>query len=363
MEQVAPQNAPALTQDFITATFQPARAVFEKPNREHWVDKRNEGYLNALAELQRAVQALNHGGKCDESDQKANNDANAQMLKALDSVNGLARNFDNAGVYDAVKQFLESPIRGVKPLLITDPAEVTKRKLNGGQAALCSKLAGLSRKYPFNRNVDDDVSLDQVTEVFAPQGGMLGNLRQTLGDMVVKTGALWTEKPDAPIKLSRTFLAFFNHMSSISDALYASQGAKPSMRYKLLVRANPGVKLVKGTLDGEPFSMTEKQYSWPSATPGVTLRLEQAGGGDQPLRGYSGPWAIFQLLSGADRHVSGTNQFGLVNVQAGRRSLPQSVLPDGSAIMIEVVEFPNGVQRAFDTDFFRVSCPVKATED
>jgi hypothetical protein len=92
--------------------------------------------------------------------------------------------------------------------------------------------------------------------------------------------------------------------------------------------------------------MTEEQYSWPSASPGVRLRLEQAGGGDQPLRGYSGPWAVFQLLSGSDRHVSGANQFGLVNVQAGRRSLPQSVLPDGSAIMLEVVEFPNGVQRA-----------------
>jgi type VI protein secretion system component VasK len=202
-----------------------------------------------------------------------------------------------------------------------------------------------------------------MTEVFSPQGGLLGTLRQTLGDLLVKSGASWTEKPDAPIKLSRSFLAFYNQMSSISDALFAAPGAKPSMHYKLLVRPNPGVKLVKGTLDGEPFSMTEKQYNWPSSSPGVTLRLEQTGGGDQPMRGYSGPWAIFQLLSGSDRHVSGTNQFGLVNVQAGRRSLPQSILPDGTQIVVEVVEFPNGVQRAFDSDFFRVSCPVKATED
>ena len=89
-----------------------------------------------------------------------------------------------------------------------------------------------------------------MTEVFSPQGGMLGTLRQTLGDLVVKTGASWTEKPDAPIKLSRTFLAFLNQMSAISDALFAMQGGRPSMKYKLLVRPNPGVKLVKGTVDG-----------------------------------------------------------------------------------------------------------------
>jgi hypothetical protein len=68
-------------------------------------------------------------------------------------------------------------------------------------------------------------------------------------------------------------------------------------------------------------------------------------------------------LSGADRHAPGSNQFGLVNVQAGRRSLPQAVLPDSSAITLEVVEFPNGVQRAFDNDFFRFACPARVTED
>ena len=110
---------------------------------------------------------------------------------------------------------------------MTDPAEVTKRKLNSGQATLCSKVSALSRRYPFNRNADDDASLDQLNEVFAPQGGALGTVRGLLGDNVIKTGALWTEKPDAAVKLSRHFLSFFNQMSAISDALYPPQGAKP----------------------------------------------------------------------------------------------------------------------------------------
>jgi hypothetical protein len=68
------------------------------------------------------------------------------------------------------------------------------------------------------------------------------------------------------------------------------------------------------------------------------------------------------MLSGADQRLS-SNQFGLKFLQGGSGSLQQSILPDGSPIVIEVIEFPNGVQHAFDKDFFRLSCPVKATED
>src|SRR6185436_18667997 len=100
-----------------------------------------------------------------------------------------------------------------------------------------------------------------------------------------------------------------------------------------------------------------------SGNPGINLRVEQSGGGDTPLRSFSGNWAIFQMLSGADKHAPGTNSFGLQNVQGGKRSLPQPILPDGTAITIEVTDFPNGVNRAFDADFFRLGCPAKATED
>jgi type VI secretion system protein ImpL len=361
VNEAAPEDAPALTQDFITQTFQPARAVFEKPNREHWNDKRNDQYLNALGELQRAVQALNRGGKCDEGDVAANNLANQQMLKALDSVTTLSRSFDNAGVYDAVKAFLESPIRGVKPLIMTDPAEVSKRKLNSGQAGLCSQINALRNKKPFNSQSGDEVTLDQMSAIFAPQGGSFGNLRQLIGEQLVKSGATWSPKPDATLKLSRQFLTFFNQMSSISDALYQG-GPKPAMHYKLVVKPNPGVKRVKGILDGDIFDMGEKQYNWPTAKPGIDLRVEQSTGGDNPLRGYPGNWGIFQMLSGADQRLS-SNQFGLKFLQGGSGSLQQSILPDGSPIVIEVIEFPNGVQHAFDKDFFRLSCPVKATED
>jgi type VI protein secretion system component VasK len=110
------------------------------------------------------------------------------------------------------------------------------------------------------------------------------------------------------------------------------------------------------------FDMGEKQYNWPAPKPGIDLRLEQATGGNSALRGYPGNWGIFQMLALADKRIS-QNQFGLVYLQGGTGSLKQSIMPDNSTIVLEVTEFPNGVQRAFDSDFFRLSCPVKATED
>lgn len=356
------QQAPVLTEDDITNAFQPARAVFAAwpPNLKHWPDTQNQAYLDALGTLQRAIQQLDKDGKCDDMNQAANNQANAEKDNALVVAGKLERNFDNQPIYGNVQSLLEAPIRGVVPLVNTDPSAAAKGKLNGAQKELCKALSGLKSKYPFNSQ-GEDASLDQVSKVFAAQGGQLALLEQALGDLAVKSGGGWIAKPDAPVKLRSDFLNFLNRMSAISAALFPVQGTAPGMHYKLLVRPNPGVRLVKGTLDGQEFSMAAKEYAWPSQNPQINLRLEQATGGDQPLRSYPGPWGIFELLSGADQRP-GSNQFGLVNVQAGRRSSQQSILPDGSAIVLEVVQFPNGVQGAFEKNFFQVSCPAQVTE-
>ncbi len=102
-------NGPS--EDEITAMFQPAHAVFEKspPNRDHWTDARNTPYLDSFGALQQALSALDRDGKCDEANQAANNQANAEVTKAQGVVDGLARNFNSKGVNDAVKVLLESP--------------------------------------------------------------------------------------------------------------------------------------------------------------------------------------------------------------------------------------------------------------
>src|ERR1035441_8292145 len=147
-------------------------------------------------------------------------------------------------------------------------------------------------------------------------------------------------------------------MSAISEALFSPQGGAPAMKYKLSVQANPAIKQVTGTLDGERVSMSSKEYDWPTSKPGVDLRVEQAGGGSTALRSYSGNWGIFQLLSNENHTTGPPDLFRMVNVRGeSKGSNPQPILPDGSAIVLEVTDFPNGVRQAFDKNFFVVSCP------
>ena len=234
------------------------------------------------------------------------------------------------------------------------PGDLIKRRITEAQQQLCSSLNTLKRKRPFDPQAKDDAGLEEVRKVFNPKDGAIATLRQALGDLVIKSDGSWSQKPDAPVKLSSEFLKYLTGMTAISDALFSAQDGAPGMKYKMSVQPNKAINQITGTLDGQSVSPASKEYSWPTSKPGVNLRVEQAGGGDAALRGYSGIWGIFQLLSN-ETHTGG--QFRLVNVRGESGGTPQPILPDGSAIVLEVTDFPNGVRQAFDREFFWVSCP------
>jgi type VI protein secretion system component VasK len=289
-----------------------------------------------------------------------NSEADAELGKAREVVEDLARNFGSKGVYEPVKVLLESPLRDV-PRLIPKPRDVTKSKITSAKQQLCGSLTTLKKKYPFDPQ-GKDADLADVSKVFDPKNGDLAGMRQALGDLVVKSDGIWSQKPDATIQLSTSFLKFFNRMSAISDALFPPQGGGPAMKYKLSVQANPLIKRITGKLDGEQVSMP-KESSWPPSNGEIDLRVELTGGGDTPLCSYRGPWAIFRLLSSADDHQAGSSLFPLVYSRAeGPGSLRQPILADHSPIIFEVMQFPNNVRQAFDKDFFAVSCPKQIFE-
>jgi len=64
------------------------------------------------------------------------------------------------------------------------------------------------------------------------------------------------------------------------------------MHYKLLVKTNPGVKQVKGILDGDVFSMTEKQ---PTYMPGDRFAKR--------LRGLGPPGILAVLVTLAGNFI------------------------------------------------------------
>jgi len=325
------------------------------PNPAHWPDARNMPYLDALAGLQVGMQMLGEGERCS-SDASANSRAMEQADKAEAIVNQLARNFDGTGGEGAVTALLESPIKDARHW-IANPEVQAKRGVESALRTFCATFAGLSRRYPFNRKAEDDSSPEEVAKVFAPQNSSLATLRQALADNILKSGAEWVAKPDATVKLLPGFLRFFNQASAISDTLF--QGGSPGMHYKLLVQPNPGVKQVTGAIGGVELSTAGKEFSWPQATAEINLRVIPSDGGNSALRRFTGPWAIFRLLSSADKNFG--HQFQMIYLQGGGGN-SQPILTDGSPIVLEVTQFPNGNEKMFDSNFFPISCPGRATD-
>ena len=348
--------------DPIATAFQPVAAVFAgAPNPNKWSDDRNGPYLEGLGNLQHALDGLNKDGQCNTSDQAATQAAAGALNAAQAAVDKLALNFNVGPAGETVKKFLEEPLTAARKLVNTDPNAVAKAKINGAQAGLCKALASLERKYPFNGASEEDANIDEVTKVFSAPDGPLGAVLAAVKDQVVKAGGVYSLKPDATVKLNRTFIDFLNRMTAIADALYAKAGAPPSMRYRITVQPNPAMKQVMGKIDGQTASMASTEYDWPGPGGGVDLRVEQAGGGNSAFRGFKGTWAIFRLMNDAV-HTPGSDQFGFVNVQGGRGSSQQAILADNSPIVLEVTQYPNGVRQAFDRTFFQVRCPGRAAD-
>lgn len=57
------------------------------------------------------------------------------------------------------------------------------------------------------------------------------------------------------------------------------------------------------------------------------------------------------------------NEFRYVNVQGDSGSSKQPMFSDETPVVLEVMEFPNGVGKAFDREFFKLpACPTRLTD-
>jgi type VI secretion system protein ImpL len=361
-EQAAP--AAAISPNDINTTFQPVHALFAPAaNRNHFVDDKNKSYVMALADLQRAMRALAQSST-PETDTALNADANRAYNAALDNVRQAAYGFDrNPEQIDVeVRRLLEAPIRAAQGLFVTDITKNVRDKTNGDLGQLCGKIKPLLRKIPFDPRAEEGVTLGELTSVFSPQSGALWQFfQQHLAGSLVRTGASWAPKPDAPgPRVVPEFLQWLNRVQAITDALFSGRSPQPGTRFSLTGTPSPNAQGL--TWNGESFGSAPKQFAWPGE--GVLLRVVLSGGDEVPYAVYSAPWGIFQLMADADARSPGSRRVSLTNLRGqGRGSQPGQVMSKGApvSVQLEIAEFPGGVENAFDKTFFAgLGCPVKA---
>jgi type VI secretion system protein ImpL len=364
----AASSAVPLTVGDIARVFQPAREVVSPNNRDRWIDDPNRTYMNALADLQRAMQRISddHGSN---PDLALHAQARQITDTGMDAVRQIAQKFNFAtsqGVDGDLKSLLESPFHESLKYIITDPTKVTKEKAGGAVKQFCARLLPLEKKFPFNPSSDVDASTDEVTAVFAPQTGALAAMEQQLAKLVVKQGKVWVANPESQDSHpTEDFLRFLNRMQSIQDALFADGSPQLKMHYSLRPVPEQNVDAVTLDIDGHKFTTAKgaaqsQAITWPgSGQVVVTVKA----GGNFPFGAYSGPWAVWRWMYDSDTRPSGNKvaQWSMLRQGKGQAQAPTDAQGHPIVLRVEITEFPSGVD-IFDRGLFSFRCPSQVAQ-
>lgn len=279
----------------IAKEFQPAQAVVAPSSTDKFIGPGNTNYVNGLLGLQAAV------AQVAQDPTAANNPAAVTPIitasaSAHTAASQAAQAFNidpKAHVDQTVLALMQAPINNV------DEAVRGRgpRQANAGGAGLCSQFSQVMGKFPFSPNASVEASPTEVAALLQPGSGVLWQFyNSTLKPLLVQQGSAWAPAPGAPMHVNPEFVRFFNRAAGFSSLLYPSGGQAPAFNVHIL--PSKGIQSVTFQVDAQSISGSDvsKQFSWSLATGQHAELTANYGSGSLPLS-FSGPWALFHLLS------------------------------------------------------------------
>jgi type VI protein secretion system component VasK len=358
----------AATTADITKVFQPSREVVVVSDRDRLINDPNKPYVNALSDLQRAMQRL-QDDRPQNPDMALHETARKATDAGLDSVRQIAGRFNIAssqGVDNDLKRILEAPFKESLKYIITDPSKAGREGAGGAVKKFCARITAVQKKFPFTPTADTEVSADEMTGIFGPQGSAFAEMGQALSKLLVKQGKQWAANPAAgDVKPSADLIAFMNKMQGVQDALFADGSAQPKMRYSLKPVPDQNVDAITLNIDGHQSTTAKgssqaQQITWPGSGQ-VTVTVKA--GGNIPFGSYSGAWAVLRWMYDADPRQAGSKvaQWSMLRQGHGQPQQPTDAQGHPIVLRVEISEFPGGVD-LFDRNFFNIKCPTKVAE-
>jgi type VI protein secretion system component VasK len=364
----SPEDGARLSQTDIFNVFQPVRTLVTAGNRDRLVSDPNRAYINSLAGLQTALEALPR-----QRDARLDVSMNAGARQALDKGHAAVReaaqrfNINTAqGVDTELTRFLEMPLEFAERYVPRDPNKPLRDRVNGQMRALCNKLGALQRKFPFNPQADTEVTEQDLAAVFAPNIGALWSFEQLpppLAGLLIKQGESWIQNPAVPQpRLTPEFIDFFNRMAAVSTALYPGATSKPSLHYTVQPLETEGAQAMRINIGGTLISSTGKpvQVSWPPPAGSSFVDLQLVMNGlSIPFGRYEGQWAIFRLMQDGDPQPPGSSVYIFRNLRQGHGKPQQVTNTSGDSVSVRLmIQFPG----RFDPRTFRARCPMVAAK-
>jgi MinD-like ATPase involved in chromosome partitioning or flagellar assembly len=308
----------------VTAPFLPVQAVVPPgpPGKlpEQFIFPNNKDYVLALSKLQSNLGALAQNSM-DPVLVKQVSDSAAAAKDAVTKILVGAPIDQKYHDESLVDKLLRQPILNAEALLKGQEANA----LNGAAGPLCAQFAQLNDKYPFNPNSGQDLTLDQLNSILAPKTGALWTFYDnSLAKYLAKQGSRYVEIPVPKMKLSPTFVAFFNRAAGLSDALYPGGSATPKFAYSLKALPSNVDTVLKIGGDTPSGIGQQKTFTWTGAPGDVQVTTKS---GDI-LGSFNGPWSVFKFVADAHSQVSGPVTHLEWIMQSNGRTI---MLPNGKA--------------------------------
>jgi type VI secretion system protein ImpL len=353
----------------ITKVFQPVQCVVT-PGSEKWITEKNTAYIQSLLQLRDSMRQI--ASAEGNPDQTVYQSARDSRDKALGAVTQIAYGFKplgDKGVDETVKRLLDQPIQLASRFIPSNIVVGESGQLNVQLRTFCGRIRSTLSKYPFQPSSQEDASIDELTQWFAPQSGEIWKFEaKTLGPLTEKQGSRWTEKdPTSKPQVTGEALSFLNSAQAVADAFFPAGAVQPHLVFILRPRLDPafGDSILELEIDGRHYPWTtkvQKQFTWPppagSQSLGATAWIK-GGPLELNIASRTGIWGIFRIIGDAE-HRDLNGRIVEWKYSGGERGLRQPIHP--APVQMEIVEFPGGVD-VFNPQFYQgLKCPAQAAK-
>lgn len=307
----------------ISDSFQPVQSVVPAGPSDQYILPSNQGYVQGLSRVESQMSVLVNS-PTGTGDASLVNQTVSAVEEAKQNVRQLAQKFrvdPQFHVETVTENLLTQPLDHASALIKMGPKEA----LNGGGRDFCSKFAQVAGKFPFNPSSSDDISIDQLNQIFAPNSGALWSFYSTkLTQYITRQGSRYEANTGGSVKISPEFVAFFNRAANLTDAFYPNGSPTPRVTYSLKQASTNleklALKIGTDTLSGPG---QQKTFTW-TGTPEEVLVTTK----DVPVESFAAsPWAAFHFINDGHPAGKGMNTYDLDFVY--KQSNGQDVIVNG----------------------------------
>jgi len=166
----------------------------------------------------------------------------------------------------------------------------------------------VNNRYPFFKNQQADIPIQEFARVFAPQGLIDKFFQDNLMEFVDTTSAPWRWRrvQNQELGISDSVLLQFQRAAEIRDAFFLSPGL-PVISFDLKpIALDPDARRIQLAIDGQILdyrqnaAQQDTPMQWPGGGGATQVVFEPKRRNAENSRAFEGPWALFRMLDAAE---------------------------------------------------------------